>query len=187
MINQDNALASCRYLRACIDEAMRLSPAAPGSFWRSNVSSDVLVSGVRIPSGYEVGVGIYALHHNSDHFPDAWNFRPERFLESHGELGNGDESRPTSLSAGAAFAPFLLGPRACPARSLAYLQISLLIAHVIWRMDFQSAGAEGQGRPELGWGRDKEDEFQLWDVFSANKEGPMLRFRQRSAISCRRD
>ncbi len=67
-IRQGPALSSCVYLRACLNEAMRLSPPAPGSFWRQalpkNGDGGTLIDGVPVPSGCEVGVGIYALNHN---------------------------------------------------------------------------------------------------------------------------
>ena len=169
---------------------MRLSPPAPGSFWRqvlsdNNGGSGALVDGVRIPSGYEVGVGLYALNHNEAYFPDAWAFRPERFLPPEDRDPPSASSGLGSKSNTAAFAPFLLGPRTCPARSMAYLEMSLFVARLLWDLDFVAAGSEqGQGRKGLGWGRDREDEFQLWDIFSADKHGPVLRFAKTQGARC---
>ena len=79
-ICQGRALSHCHYPRACLDEAMRLSPPAAGFFWRETTGSGALIDGVLVPAGYDVGVGIYALHHNQRYFPDSYAFRPECFL-----------------------------------------------------------------------------------------------------------
>jgi cytochrome P450 len=198
------ALSRCHYLRACLDEAMRLSPPAPGSFWRETTGSGAFIDGVFVPAGYEVGVGIYALHHNPRYFSDPYAFRPERFLlvetpeqrrctispnAPSSSIPTSQGSSPETLSsndvpgahpdAGSAFAPFLLGPRTCPARSLAYLEMSLLIARIIWSLDFRIVGHDGQGEAGASWGEERESEFRLWDIFSAVQRGPLLQFKKR--------
>lgn len=39
-----------------------------------------------------------------------------------------------------------------------------------------STGGGGMG---MGKGREREEEFQVIDMFSSNKEGPLLRFKMR--------
>ncbi len=68
---------------------------------------------------------------------------------------------------------------------MAYLEMSLFFAYLLWDLDFAAVGDEqGQGRKGLGWGRAREEEFQLWDIFSADKHGPVLRFAKRGMIHC---
>jgi hypothetical protein len=55
----------------------------------------------------------------------------------------------------------------------------LLIARMMWGMDFRVAGIEGEGQAGASWGREMKTEFQLWDIFSAHKEGPVLQFKRR--------
>ena len=62
-------LSTCQYLRACIDEAMRMSPPIPGTLWREQASDDggekpIVIDGHVIPQGTYVGVSTYTLHHN---------------------------------------------------------------------------------------------------------------------------
>lgn len=64
-----NMLSSCNYLRACVDEALRMSPPIPGTLWRqaspgNGEGSSFIVDGHIIPKGTYVGVNTYALHHN---------------------------------------------------------------------------------------------------------------------------
>lgn len=37
----------------------------------------------------------------------------------------------------------------------------------------------GRGRRELGRGRERTDEFQLWDCFASKSDGPMVQFKLR--------
>jgi cytochrome P450 len=165
-IRRGKTFASCEYLKACIEEALRLAPAAPGSLWREVCEGGISVDRDFIPAGRDVGVCTYAIHHNEDYFPDSFAFRPERFL--------GDGTTNTN-----AFAPFSMGPRSCLALPLAYLELQLAVARLIFMMDFEAVNNQGGGSLELGYGRQKPEEFQIWDMFSSNKTGPLLRFKAR--------
>lgn len=172
------SLASCRYLRACIDEALRISPPVSGTLWRELYPEEqgkpFIVDGRIIPPGTQVGVSIYALHHNEEYFSDPFAFCPERWLV---------ENKSTLSRMHSAFGPFSLGPRGCAGKAMAYLEASLVIAKTIWRFDFEAApGKEGElgaGIPGSGGGRDRPDEFQLYDTFGSRHDGPTLVFRVR--------
>ena len=79
-----------------------------------------------------------------------------------------------------AFAPFLIGPRSCVAKPFAYLEMSLAIARLVWSLDFIAADNTGEGKPGCGiMGRERKEEFQIVDMFSSSKEGPVLKFKLR--------
>ncbi|KAI1504188.1 cytochrome P450 [Biscogniauxia marginata] len=75
-IRGGSRLTGCRYLRACIDETLRMSPPVPGILWRETVADSrqrpLVVDGHLIPPGTQIGVSIYSLHHNERYFPDAF-------------------------------------------------------------------------------------------------------------------
>ncbi|KAI1771055.1 cytochrome P450 [Hypoxylon cercidicola] len=78
-------LASYHYLRACIDEALRMCPPISATLWWQQVASDkepLVIDGQYIPRGTLFGVNVYALSHNSSIFPDSFAFKPERWLLS---------------------------------------------------------------------------------------------------------
>ncbi|KAJ3567558.1 hypothetical protein NPX13_g6724 [Xylaria arbuscula] len=172
-------LASCRYLRACIDEALRISPPVGGTLWRE-LSSDELkngpfvVDGHVIPPGTQVGVNTYALHHDEEYFDDPFTFRPERWLT---------EDRATLSRMNSAFTPFSMGARGCAGKAMAYLEASLVIAKTLWCFDFELApgnqGQVGMGVPGKRYGRHRPKEFQLYDTFGSRHDGPNLMFRER--------
>ncbi|RYP29952.1 hypothetical protein DL767_006485 [Monosporascus sp. MG133] len=175
------ALASCHYLRACIDEALRMSPPAPGILWRELAPEEsgdqsFIVDGHVIPDGTLVGVNTYSLHHNEEYFPNSFTYSPERWLAP----SITPEAKKLMRDA---FAPFSTGPRGCAGKAMAYLQISLVLAKTLWYFDFEAApgklGEIGAGKPEMGTGRERPGEFQLEDTFGSSHDGPYLTFKPR--------
>ena len=179
------ALNSCVYLRACIDESLRMSPPAASSLWREVCGHGAVIDGRAFPAGTEVGVCIHAIHHNKDYYPEPYTFRPERWLttttaegsEKTELVGDGEHTRARSV-----FNPFSVGPRSCIGKGLANAELMLTMASVFMRFDFRTPdgpeGKIGEGAPGLGAGREREKEFQLYDHITASKNGPMVQFRK---------
>lgn len=184
-IRQGPALAGCRYLRAVIDESLRISPPTPGVMWREKdplSPGPLVVDGHIIPPGTLVGVGLYSLMHNPEYFPEPFAFRPERWLDG-GAAAEIPEEKVARAAMRRAFIPFLLGDRGCAGKAVAYLEMSLTVAKTLWYFDFQPApgpaGELGSGRKGAALGRDRPDEYQLYDYFMAEHEGPNLVFSPR--------
>lgn len=179
------ALFACKYLRACVDESLRMAPPSLATLWREQAADDperdttpIIIDGHVIPPGTQVGVNLYALHHNEDYFPDAFTFNPDRWLDSSNSAGQGDQADKNR-----AFAPFIVGPRSCAGRAMAYLEVSLVMAKTLWYFDFQKSpgalGEVGEGIKGLDTGIGNVNEYQLLDMFNANHHGPYLIFRPR--------
>jgi len=173
-------LAQCSYLRACINEAMRMSPPISSTLWREVCKGGIVVDNRYIPEGVDIGVSPYALHHNENIFPESYKFKPERWIKSE------DNSSETFNKAWDAFSPFSLGTRACAGRTMAYTEISDAIARTIWSLDMKRAegglgkiGGGIEGAPE---GYDREAEFQLEDHITCCHSGPYLQFRVRKDL-----
>lgn len=178
-------LKSCTYLRAVIDETLRIAPSSLGTLWRqqdlsvpSSAEQPFVVDGHVIPRGVQVGINPYTLMHNAAYFPEPFVFKPERWLLP-------DDS-PELRTMRRAFAPFALGDRGCAGKAMAYLELSLLVAKTLWYFDFVRASGEagklgGGGTASMKGqaGRHREDEFQLFDVVTASHDGPLLRFKPR--------
>lgn len=162
-------LNSCVYLRACIDESLRMSPPAGSALWREVGPRGAVVDGAWIPAGYDVGTGIYALHHNAAYFPKPFCFSPERWLEGHAGAEQVDLAR-------SAFTPFSVGPRSCVGKGLALSELTLTLATMLWKYDFKLVGRLGEGSASLGPGRHRETEYQLFDHITAAKDGPLVQF-----------
>jgi len=59
------------------------------------------------------------------------------------------------------------------------LELMLCTAHLVLTLDFEAVDSTGAGGKDLGTGRERVGEFQVVDMFSSNKEGPVLRFKRR--------
>ena len=79
-IVEGSSLASCIYLRACTNEAMRISPAAPSELSRTVYSGGIVVDGEFIPQGILVGTAAWTDGHNGQSFSDASSYRPDRWI-----------------------------------------------------------------------------------------------------------
>ncbi|KAF8459864.1 cytochrome P450, partial [Kalaharituber pfeilii] len=130
------------YLNAVIEEGLRIYPPIPIGLPR--VSPGAMVDGHYIPAGATVSVHGYAVTHNPDNFQDPDEFIPERWLPECKFNDKKDASQ-----------PFLLGPRTCIGINLAYLEIRVIIAKLIYCYDFDFV------RPDLDWEKESKS-WTLW-------------------------
>ncbi|KAH6639969.1 cytochrome P450-like protein [Truncatella angustata] len=175
-------LTSCRWLRACIDEAMRMSPGVPGLLPREALAPGVEIAGHVFTPGVDLGVAHYAIHHNEDFYPDSFAYRPQRWLVEAYEGETVEEAKHRVQLAQSAFCPFSIGPRGCVGKGLAMKELMITIARVIWLYDMRLAPGEehrGGGGREKGYGRHRDSEFQLKDMFVSKTDGPLVQFRKR--------
>ncbi|EEP79614.1 conserved hypothetical protein [Uncinocarpus reesii 1704] len=178
-IKMGPSMHQCTFLRACIDESMRMSPSAASSLWREAEEQGATVDGEYIPAGVDVGTCIYSIHHNPEYYPQPFSFRPERWINDEAHKVKGDVALARS-----AFNPFSIGPRSCIGKGLAYVELQLTLAHIFWHFDFRLAlgeqGLVGEGKEGAEFGRHRADEFQLEDHLTAAKHGPYIEFRSRA-------
>jgi cytochrome P450 len=154
-------LSKLVYVRACIEEALRMSPPTGASPFREVLHTGATVNGRYFPPGVELGVGIYAIQHNPEYYPSPFEFRPERWLESEGNPKSSVEA------ARSAFCPFSVGARSCVGKHMALVELTLAVAHAVYTLDFEFA-PEKQQATDKRWGI--EDEFKLRDHITASKE-----------------
>ncbi|KAL8961690.1 MAG: hypothetical protein Q9193_001798 [Seirophora villosa] len=172
-------LSSCRYLRAFIDEAMRMNPPVGADLNREVLASGMHIDGHFVREGTNVGVAAYTLQHNDDVFADPFAFRPERWIADEKTGVTAEDV----AACEAAFAPFSIGPRGCPGKNLAYLEMSITMAKVLYLSDVQAVEGDtlGAGSADLIWGRRRAACFQSRDTFVSQRDGPMVQFRSRRA------
>ncbi|RMZ79609.1 hypothetical protein DV737_g3312, partial [Chaetothyriales sp. CBS 132003] len=175
---------SCSYLNACIEEIIRLSPPVAALLPREVMKGVIMIDGHYVPGGTVIGVPAYVAHHGKEAFPDPWSFRPERWI-----VGSNFHAEGTIVSKGEverareAMCPFSLGSRGCIGKPVAYIEMRITLAALLWAYEFREAeGSEKKsgGGNSLEVGRERVDEYQLFDCFGADKDGPILRFRKRS-------
>jgi cytochrome P450 len=170
-------LIGCSYLRACIDEALRLSPPIPGLLPRKVLQSGILIDGNFIPEGTIIGSAAYSIHHNAKYFPKPFQYIPERWIP-------GAASWVTKGSvdlAQSAFVPFSMGPRNCIGRGLAYNGLLTALARTVYtfEMRLQAGSTLGDVPDSSLEAIHRKGEFHLQDIFTSGKDGPMVEFRRR--------
>ena len=189
-ITQGAALNSCTYLRACIDEAMRLSPSVGGIAPREALRGGLAVDGELVPEGTVVGVPHYTIHHNAAYYAQPFSYVPERWIagsEMDFKSGTGYSDKVVAEAdvqrAQGAFCPFSIGPRGCIGKGLAYAEMMTALARTLWLYDLRRASGgvvdPAEGHPAREWGRHRPDEYQLIDQFTSLKDGPLVEFRRR--------
>ncbi|KAI5924595.1 benzoate 4-monooxygenase cytochrome P450 [Camillea tinctor] len=156
-------LLQCVYLRACVDEALRLTPTVPSEPPREVLPGGARISGEVYPAGTVVGVVPWAIALNrSVYGDDAEAFRPERWI------AGGEEEEEALRRAKSGFHPFLSGPCNCAGKNLAMAEILITVARTLHRLDVRRA--PGGGGERL---------MQVVDGYIALRKGPEVQFRRR--------
>lgn len=176
-IEHGQKLASCVYLKACIEEAMRLSPAGPSELAREVRAGGITINNDYYPEGTIVGTSGFTNGRNEDIYDDCYEYRPERWIvdESAG-VTQQDVERARSN-----FHPFSLGPGNCVGKNLAMLELLTAVGRTLWRYDMRRVPGStfGGGEPGKGAGQDDPNQFQLVDAYVALHHGPLLQFRKK--------
>ncbi|KAI6087576.1 cytochrome P450 monooxygenase-like protein [Hypoxylon rubiginosum] len=170
-------LSGCTYLRACVDEGMRLTPTGPSELPREVLPGGLRVMGEYYPPGTIVGTSPWVSCRSQEVFGDAESFRPERWI-----LNESAGVTKDSIARGkSAFRPFLSGPTNCAGQNLAIAEMLITIAQTLYRLDVRRAPGStlGGGSPELGWGQNDKNQFQLVDAYISLRQGPEVQFRKR--------
>ncbi|KAF2804404.1 benzoate 4-monooxygenase cytochrome P450 [Mytilinidion resinicola] len=170
-------LSQAKYLRACIDETLRLSHPAPSELPREVLSGGATIDGMFYPAGIVVGCANWSLGHNESVYGDANTFRPERWIPD--EINT--ETDILNLRKG--FHPFSIGPGNCAGQKVAMLELLLTFARTLWRLDVRIADGEkvkvGEGSKECGQDQKEPKQMVVKDAFLCLKDGPIVQFRRR--------
>jgi len=126
------SVSKLSYMLACLNEALRLYPPAPGGLPRvvPKGRGNVTIAGEVVPDDTVVAVWHWAAYHSSRNFADPFAFHPERFLKSDERFA---QDKFDILQ------PFSVGPRNCIGRNLAYAEMRLILAKIIYNFDMQLA------------------------------------------------
>ena len=116
------------YTKAFLMEVHRYVTEAPLAVPRV-CSRDVTLEGYHIKKGALIFSNLWFIHHDEKLWHDPWNFRPERFLDSDGELLQADHDLRK------AWVPFSLGRRVCPGETLAMTRTFLYLTRVLQEFD----------------------------------------------------
>ncbi|MCJ1441961.1 MAG: hypothetical protein MMC23_002453 [Stictis urceolatum] len=179
-IESGSQLRSCKYLRAFLYEAMRMAPPVGAELFREVLSGGMAVDGEFFPEGVNVSTCLYAHSYDKDIRPEPFKFKPERWIVDDGEkMGSSADNVALAESA---FCSFSTGSRGCVGKNLALLEISIVIAKVMYQLQIRPDENDnlGAGDPNGKPGRQRPDQFQLYDALVAVRHGPMVQSKKRS-------
>jgi len=112
------------YLRACLDESLRLYPPTVHGLLRSTPPSGMTIVEDFIPGDVSVMMSPLTAHHDPLIFPEPDSYIPERWL---GESGKSLQPYFLAFSAGA---------RGCIGRNISYLEQTVVLGSVLRRYEF---------------------------------------------------
>ncbi|KAL4865135.1 putative sterigmatocystin biosynthesis P450 monooxygenase stcF [Aspergillus spectabilis] len=136
-------------LQAVLEESLRLYPPVPMQSNRIVPPQGAQIAGRWVPGGTSIAVQQFAACRSEENFHRPDEFRPERW-QGNGEFAN--DRRETSQ-------PFSIGPRNCIGRQLAYAEMRLILAHLLWHFDLQLDHTRMQ---EMDW-LAEQGIWILWD------------------------
>lgn len=173
-------LQGCRYLTAFLEEALRMTPPVSAEPARTALHGGTTVDGHYIPEGFNVSTGLYCLSFNKDIYQEPFEFRPERWIVADDETAG--SSADEVAAAQSAFCAFSAGSRGCVGKNLAWLEMRIVIAKALWTFEVKSdptsklGGGDPNGKP----GRQREHEYQTYEMFVSNRKGPMVQLKKRA-------
>jgi cytochrome P450/nitrite reductase/ring-hydroxylating ferredoxin subunit len=124
-----DAVQRLAYAGAVANETMRLRPVAPLLLFEAN--HDTAVGDIAVPKGQWIMLLMRPPAVDASHFGEPAAFRPERWLDAAAVAGAHEPS--THM-------PFGSGPRICPGRSLALIEMKLLLAMLYSSFDVERVG-----------------------------------------------
>ncbi|KAI1805812.1 cytochrome P450 [Daldinia bambusicola] len=129
------------YVRAVIDEALRIHP--PASFGAQRISPGCNIDGYWVPKGSEVYTSPFAIGHDAKYFKEPEKFIPDRWVD------------PKYETVKEASQPFLLGYHSCIGQSFAYLEMTLCLCKLLYRYNMklvdESLDWEASSRCYIMW------------------------------------
>ncbi|OAA59748.1 Cytochrome P450 [Niveomyces insectorum RCEF 264] len=110
------------YLRACIEESLRVRPASSFGLPRIVPAGGRTIAGQFIQEGVTVSVPTYSLLRDESVFDRATEYDPDRWMTD-------DQDKKRRMMAN--HLPFSTGPRACIGRNIAYFEQIVIIATLV--------------------------------------------------------
>ncbi|EAW14333.1 cytochrome P450 [Aspergillus clavatus NRRL 1] len=121
------SVARLPYLHAALEESLRLYPPVPGILPRKVPAGGASVDGQYVPGGVTVSTASFSAARAKSNFADPDSFIPERWLKNRDPKFESDNREASQA--------FSLGPRNCLGKNLAYAEMRVIIAKLLWNFD----------------------------------------------------
>ncbi|KAH9627438.1 hypothetical protein KSS87_006129 [Heliosperma pusillum] len=125
---QESDISKLPYIQAVVKETFRLHPPVP-FLVPHKAENDVQLCGFFVPKDAQIWVNVWSIGRDSNVWPNALSFLPERFLESEVDF----KGRSFELL------PFGAGRRMCPGMALAHRMVHLMLATLLHSFNWKHA------------------------------------------------
>ncbi|KAF4213397.1 hypothetical protein CNMCM5878_000031 [Aspergillus fumigatiaffinis] len=149
-ITCNSAGARLPYMLACIQESFRLYPPVPTGLQRMTLEP-MTIAGYDVPAGTKVSVHPMGASWSSLNFYAPDRFLPERWLPE----VKSDPTSPFFSDKREVVQPFSVGPRNCIGRNLAFAEMRLILARLLWNFDLELC------EESLAWSDQKA--YTIWE------------------------
>ena len=151
-------VSSLPYLNAVLNETLRLCPPIPDGMRRAVPKGGAIVAGHGFTEGTVLGMSCWSMFLSERNFSEPTVFAPERWLgATKSEPGSGRHHNVK------AFQPFALGPHGFIGQNLAWLEMRLLLALLLFHFDLGIAPQEeGMGKGKM-WAWTDQKIYWTWD------------------------
>ncbi|KAI1352187.1 cytochrome P450 [Xylaria sp. FL0043] len=123
------SVGNLSYMLACLNESLRQYPPVAAGLPRKSPKGGALVDGRFVPQDTIVSVFQWAVNHDERYWTEPEKFAPERWM-------NDPKYKNDQLDAMQAFS---VGPRNCIGRNLAYAEMRLILAKLVFNFDISLA------------------------------------------------
>ncbi|CAG8975282.1 hypothetical protein HYALB_00008066 [Hymenoscyphus albidus] len=125
------ALGQLPYLTAALEEGFRTCPPVPIGLFRRTASEGAMICDLFVPEGVSVTIHHLAAYTSEQNFENPKQFVPERWeKEATLTVPYKDDDRKV-------LQPFSYGPRNWIGKNLAYAEMRLILARVLWNFDLE--------------------------------------------------
>uniref|UniRef100_A0A452T404 Cholesterol 24-hydroxylase n=1 Tax=Ursus maritimus TaxID=29073 RepID=A0A452T404_URSMA len=126
-------LGRLQYLSQVLKESLRLYPPAWGTF--RLLEEETLIDGVRVPGNTPLLFSTYVMGRMDTYFEDPLTFNPDRFS-------------PKAPKPRFTYFPFSLGPRSCIGQQFAQMEVKVVMAKLLQRLEFRLVPGQRYGLQE---------------------------------------
>lgn len=129
----DADLPNLPYLHAIVKETLRMHPPGPLLSWARLAIHDTQIGQHLVPAGTTAMVNMWSITHDEGVWPEASEFKPERFLYEDVNI----------MGSNLRLAPFGSGRRVCPGKALGLATVELWLAQLLQSFKWVPSDAAG--------------------------------------------
>jgi cytochrome P450 len=130
-INFIGITSRMHYMLAVIDESFRMYAPLTTGLPRLTPPAGICIDGQWVPGNMRVSVFPVSASRSPRNFHKPEDFIPERWLKYQ------DVDSPFAKDKRSAMQPFSMGPRNCIGKNLAYMEMRLILAKLLWNFDLE--------------------------------------------------